>query len=190
MNLLRYSALVIVLSLCASTAESATPFSFRTSAMPMIHVANNVSADSGKCPLRPADLDKLTAYRWQVAQYKSERPFVPDGSIRIDFCELIGKEDKGSMRTGVMVNIAKDAHAEAFAKHWRAACADSIQLEARGKVQPVPNVPGGKQCVTAKGNSSFYWIESPGRTIHIEAETEDVAWTKILPQILAAAARS
>ena len=127
MTLLRYSALVIVLSHCASTAESATPFSFRTSAMPMIHVANNVSADSGKCPLRPADLDNLTAYRWQVAQYKSERPFVPDGSIRIDFCELIGKDDKGSMRTGVMVNIAKDAHAEAFAKHWRAACADSIQ---------------------------------------------------------------
>jgi len=190
MNLLRYPALVIMLSLTASTAEAATSFSFTAPAIPMAQVADNVSGDSSKCPLRPADLDKLTAYRWRVAQYKSERPFIPNASIRIDFCELIGNDEKGTMRTGVMVNIAKDAHAEAFAKHWRAVCAESIQLEARGKVEPVPNVAGGKQCVTAKGNSSFYWIESPGRTIQIEPETEDVTWAKILPQIMAAAART
>jgi len=182
----RCLTLVIVLSVTAGTSFS----SRGASAGPMVQVANTASSDGSKCPLRPADLDKLTAYRWQVAQYQSERPFVPNATIRIDFCELIGKDEKGSMRSGVMVNIANDAHAEAFAKHWRSACADSIQLEARGKVEPVPNVPGGQQCVTTKGNSSFYWIESPRRTIHIEPESDDAAWAKILPQMLAAAARS
>jgi hypothetical protein len=51
------------------------------------------------------------------------------GSVRIDFCELIGSDEKGTMRTAVVVNIARGADAEAFAKHWRAACADSIMPE-------------------------------------------------------------
>jgi hypothetical protein len=50
-------------------------------------------------------------------------------------------------------------------------------------------VPGGQQCVTANGGSSHYWIESPGRTIQIEAENTDAALAKIFPQLLAAAAR-
>jgi hypothetical protein len=50
-------------------------------------------------------------------------------------------------------------------------------------------VTGGFQCVTANGSSSVYWIESPGRTIQVEPENEAVAWPKIFPQLLAAAAR-
>ena len=159
------------------------------SAMPANQVASPAGGDSNKCPLRAADLDKLTPYRWQFAQYKADRVFIPNGSIRIDFCELIGSDDKGRMSAGVMVNVASGANAEAFAKHWRAACADSIQREARGKVQPVPGVPGGQQCVTANGSSSVYWIESPGRTIQVEPENEDAAWAKIFPQLLAAVAK-
>lgn len=174
---------------CASVAMPALSSSAAASALPSDQVASQASSDAGKCPLRAADLDKLTPYRWQFGQYKADRGFIPDGSIRIDFCELIGRDDKGSMRAGVMVNIATGANAEAFAKHWRAVCANSIMPDARGKVQTVPGVPGGQQCVTAKGSSSYYWIEAPGRTIQVEPENEDAAWAKILPQLLAAAAR-
>jgi hypothetical protein len=145
--------------------------------------------ESGTCPLRAADFDKLTPYRWKVAQYKANRGFIPNGTIRIDYCELIGSDDKGTMRTGVMVNVAKGANAEAFAKHWRAVCAGSLMPDARGKVQPVPGAAGGYQCVTAKGTSSVYWIESPGQTIQLEPESDDLPWAKILPQLLAAMAR-
>jgi hypothetical protein len=73
------------------------------------------------------------------------------------------------MRAGVMVNIATGANAEAFAKHWRAVCANSIMPDARGKVQTVPGVPGGQQCVTAKGSSKLLLDrgagpDHPGRT--------------------------
>ena len=159
------------------------------SAVSVAEAASLGAGDSANCPLRAADLDKLTTYRWRVAQYKAEQAFIPNGSIRIDYCELIGKDDKGSMRTGVMVNIARGANAEAFAKHWHAACALSLMQEARGKVQPLPGVPGGNQCVTANGKPSNYWIESPSRTIQVEPETEDAVWGKILPQVLAAAAK-
>ena len=159
------------------------------SAVSVAEAASLGAGDSANCPLRAADLDKLTTYRWRVAQYKAEQAFIPNGSIRIDYCELIGKDDKGSMRTGVMVNIARGANAEAFAKHWHAACAVSLMQEARGKVQPLPGVPGGHQCVTANGKPSTYWIESPGRTIQVEPETEDAVWAQILPQVLAAAAK-
>jgi hypothetical protein len=154
--------------------------------MPADQVPSSASGDGDKCPLRAADLDKLTSYRWKFAQYQADRVFVPNGSIRIDFCELIGTDDKGNMRTGVMVNIARGANADAFAKHWHAACAGSLMPDARGKVEPVPGVPGGQQCVTANGSSSSYWIESPGRTIQIEPLTEDAAWAKMFPQLLAA----
>jgi hypothetical protein len=153
------------------------------------HVARAAGGDGGTCPLRGADLDALTPYRWQVAQYKADRVFIPSGTIRIDYCELIGMNDKGQMHTGVMVNVAKGANADAFAKHWRAACAASLMPDARGTVQPVPGVTGGYQCVTAKGSSSVYWIESPGRTIQIEPENDAVAWPEIFPRMLAAAAR-
>ncbi|HEX5214227.1 MAG TPA: hypothetical protein VFV98_02125 [Vicinamibacterales bacterium] len=184
MNAQRWPMLALVLSLIACS-EAPTSSSLEAAA----RVSSQAGGDSGKCPLRAADLDKLTPYRWQFGQYKSNQPFIGGTGIRVDYCELIGKDDKGSMRTGVMVNIAVGANADAFAKHWRAVCADSIMHEARGKVQPVPGVPGGQQCVTAKGNSSYYWIESPGRTIQVEGEDDDAAWAKILPQLLAAAAR-
>lgn len=183
--------LALVLSLTACKSESpASSSSEAALAMPADQAAGQASGDSGKCPLRPADLDKLTPYRWKVAQYQADRGFIPSvGKVRIDFCELIGMDDKGQMHTGVMVNIARGANAEAFAKHWHAACAGSIMPEARGKVQPVAGVPGGQQCVTANGSSSVYWIESPGRTIQIEPLTEGAPWEKILPQLLAAVAR-
>ena len=191
MNLPRCLMLVVVLSLTACTGESpASSLSESASAKPADQGASQAGGDSGKCPLRAADLDKLTSYRWKVAQYQADRGFIPSvGKVRIDFCELIGMDDKGQMRSGVMVNIAGGANAEAFAKHWHAACAGSLMPEARGKVQPVPGVPGGKQCVTANGSSSVYWLESAGRTIQIEALTEDAAWAKIFPQLLAAVAR-
>lgn len=145
--------------------------------------------DSDKCPVRAADLDKLTQYRWQVGQYKANLGFIPNGTIRIDMCELIGKDDKGKMQAGVMVNIARGAHAAAFAKHWRDACSGSIMPESRGKVQPMAGVPGGQQCVTASGTSSFYWIESPSQTIQVEGEDDVVPWAQILPKLMAAIPR-
>ena len=189
MNSHRCLMIALVLSLTVPNADLASSSSLAAASMtPADQTARPASSDADKCPLRAADLDKLTPYRWQFGQYKTDRVFVPNGTIRIDYCELIGM-DQGRMRTGVMVNIATGANAEAFAKHWHAACADSIQRDARGKVQPIPGVPGGQQCVTANGGSSQYWIESPGRTIQVEAENTDAALAKIFPQLLAAAAR-
>ena len=189
-NAKRCLMLALVLALTACSTESPASFSEAASAAPAAQAASPAGGDSGKCPLRAADLDKLTPYRWKVAQYKADRGFIPNGSIRIDFCELIGMDDKGNMRTGVMVNIARGANAEAFARHWHAACADSIMQEARGKVQPVPGIPGGQQCVTSTGSSSVYWIESPGRTIQVEPEDDDASWGSLLPKLLAAVART
>jgi hypothetical protein len=173
------SCLLFALALSVIAFESAATTPAAQSAKP--------AAGDTRCPLKAADLDALTPYHWEVAQYQADRTFIPDGSIRIDFCELIGKDDRGGMRTGVTVNIARGAHAEAFAKHWRAACANSLMPDARGKVQPVADVPGGQQCVTPNGSSSLYWIESPGRTLHIDPADDAVA--KIIPRIMAAAAR-
>lgn len=190
MNAARCLVLAPVLLATACTGESTASSSpAKAIAAPATQTAKQVSADNGKCPLRAADVDKLTPYRWYVAQHKADQVFIPNGAIRVDMCELIGKDDKGLMRTGVMVQIATGAQADAFAKHWHAACADSIMLDARGKVQPLPGVPGGQQCVTANGSSSNYWIEAPGRTIQLEVETEDAAVLKVLPQLVAAAAR-
>ena len=181
--------LALVLSLAACTGESPASSSAAASTVPAPQVASPASGDAGKCPLRAADLDKLTPYRWKVAQYKADQWFMPsNGTIRVDLCELIGSDDKG-MRTGVMLNIARGANAEAFGKHWHAVCAESMVPEMRGKVQPIPGVPGGQQCVTAKGSASYYWIESPKHTVQVEAENEDAALAKIFPQLLAAVAR-
>jgi hypothetical protein len=190
MNSQRRLMLALVLSLTACNRESlASSSSEAASAMRADQGASTASDDSGKCPLRAAELDKLTPHRWKFAKYQADQTFALYGSIPIDVCQLTGMDDKGQMRAGVMVNIARGANAEAFAKYWHAVCADSLMPEARGKVQPVPGVPGGQQCVTANGSSSNYWIESPGRTIHVEPVDEEVAWTKIFPQLLAAAAR-
>jgi hypothetical protein len=162
-NSSRCLMLALVLSLTAGTGESpASSPSPAALAMPADQVASPASGDSQKCPLRAADLDKLTPHRWQVAQYQVDRVFVANGFVRTDFCELIGKDAKGLMLTGVIVHLASGANAEAFAKHWHAACAGSTEPEARGKVQPVRGAPGGQQFVTANGSSRVYWIESPG----------------------------
>jgi hypothetical protein len=179
--------LALVLSLAAGTARppaTSAPAAALTAAG---QVAGPAGVDAAKCPVPAAELDKLTPYRWHVAQYKADRGFIPDGTIRIDYCELIGTDNKGSMRTGVMVNIARGANAEAFARHWHAVCADSLMPDARGTVQPLPGVPGGHQCVTPKGSSSAYWLESAGRTIQVEAESDGADWAEILPRLLAAA---
>jgi len=188
-NSQRCLMLALLLPLIACDGEPASSSSGAASATPADQVARPASGDSDKCPLRAADLDKLTPYRWKFAQYESNRTFALYGSIPIDVCQLTGMDDKGQMRAGVMVNIGRGANAEAFAKYWHAVCAGSIMPEARGKVQPVPGVPGGQQCVIANGSSSNYWIESPGRTIHVEPVDEEVAWAKIFPQLLAAASR-
>jgi hypothetical protein len=189
-NSQRWIMLALVLPLTAWIGVSAaSSSSASTSAMPAEQGASPGSGDIANCPVQAADFDKLTPYRWKVAQYKADRVFIPSVTIRIDFCELIGTDDKGLMRTGVMVNIAKGANAEAFAKHWHAVCAESLMPEARGKVQPIPGVPGGQRCVTANGRSDVYWIESPGRTIQVEPESDGAAWPEILPRLLAAAGR-
>jgi hypothetical protein len=183
--------LVFVLVLLLSHRESESlAGSSPEAAMPADQATGASRGDIGKCPLRAADLEKLTPYRWKVAQYQADRAFIPsNGTVRIDFCELIGSDEKGKMLTGVMVSIGRGANAEAFAKHWHAACADSVMAEARGKVQPIPGVPGGQQCVTASGSSSRYWLESPTQTIEIQPLTDDPSVAKIVPQLLAAAAR-
>lgn len=180
--------LVVALAACngASPASSATD----AAAAPAEQVAARTDDDSTRCPLRAAELDKLTPYRWKVVQYQADRGYIPSaGKVRIDFCELNGMDDKGTARAGITVNIARDANAEAFARHWQAACADSLMPEARGTVRPLPGVPGGKQCVTANGTSSSSWVELPGRTIQIEPLTESDDWPKLVPQLLAAVAK-
>lgn len=185
----RYFMLAAVLSLTAYRGESpGASTAAAAEARPATLVAGAAATDSDKCPLRAADLDKLTPHRWKVAQYQTDRAF-PTTTIRIDFCELVGMDANGRMVTGVMVNVAVGANADAFAQHWRAACAGSIVPEARGRVQRVPGVTGGQHCVTADGSSSFYWLESAGRTIQIEPLTVGPEWATLLPQLLAAAAK-
>jgi hypothetical protein len=139
--------------------------------------------------VRAADLDKLTSYHWKFSDYKTDRPFIGATTpVRVDSCELIGYDAKGDWKDIVVVSIAKDANAEAFAKHWHAACAGSIVKDMQGRVQPVSGVTGGMQCVTSKGNSSFYWIERAGRSIHLEVSKADdtsVSWPDIFPRLLA-----
>jgi hypothetical protein len=153
--------------------------------------------DSGKCPLRAADLDKLTPYRWQFARYQGEHVYTPTigiGGIRIESCQLVGKDAKGAMRAVVVVNFARGANVAAFAKYWRTVCAESLMPDARGKVQPVPEVTGVSRCVTASGRSSNTWLEAPAHTIQLEtmdsAGENVVEVEKVLPQLLAAAAGS
>jgi hypothetical protein len=179
-------ALLLALSACTDELPEASP-SGAAPLTPAGRAARAAGGDSARCPLRAADIDKLSPYRWEFAQYQADRGFFANHTIRIDFCELIGRDDKGAMRSGVMVNIASGPSADAFAKHWHAVCADSLMPEARGKVQPVPGVRGGYQCVTANGSSSAYWLEAEGRTIQIEPEDEGAEWEKMLPQLLAAA---
>jgi hypothetical protein len=182
---------VFVLSLAVCMGESSASSSSEAApAKPADQAAGRGGGDSSKCPLRAADLDKLTPYRWKFAQYRADQSFMPsNGKVRIDYCELIGSDATGKAVTAVMVNIASGVYAEAFARHWNAACADSLNLEMRGKVQPIPGVAGGHQCVTAKGTSSFNWIELPGRTIEIMPLDDEAFWAKIFPQLLAAVAR-
>lgn len=188
MTLQRCLMFALVLSLTGCTEESPASSSAATVARPADQ-AKPAVADSGRCPLQGAELDKLTPYRWKVAQYRADHGFMPAVGVRVDSCELIGSDDNGRMQSGLMVTIASEAHAAAFAKHWHAVCADSLMPEARGTVRPVPGVPGGQQCVTANGSSSYYWIESPGRTIQLEPETEDPSWQKVLPRLMAAVAQ-
>lgn len=189
MNLLRCFVPALVLSLTGATTESPAFAAPAAGLEPSVEQTAPAGGEAARCPLRGTDLDALTPHRWEVAQYRANRPFVWDGTIRIDMCELVGRDAKGQMRTGVMVHIATGAQAEAFARHWHAVCAGSIVPDARGTVQPVPGVPGGQRCVTANGSASVYWLESPGRTVQIEPLTDDVPWASILPKLVAAAAR-
>jgi hypothetical protein len=188
-NLLRRLVPALVLSLTAGTPESPALAAPAAGRGPSAEQAAAAGGDAARCPLRGTDLDPLTPHRWELAQYRANQPFAWDGTIRIDMCELVGRDAKGQMRTGVMVHIATGAQAEAFARHWHAVCAGSIVPDARGTVQPVPGVPGGQRCVTASGSASFHWLESPGRTVQIEPLTDDVPWASILPKLVAAAAR-
>lgn len=182
--------IVLALLLASCGGESPASASNATSTALASHqTANPANVDADKCPLRSADLDKLTPYRWRVVQYEADQSFIPsNGTVRIDICELIGTDGK-SVETGVLLNIARGGHAEAFAKYWRDNCSGSVIPEMRGTVQPLSGVSGGQQCVTANGSSSNYWIESEKTTIHILALTDDPVLAEIFPQLLAAIVR-
>ena len=183
--------LVVLLPIAATGSH---PTAFATSAE---QAGGSGGDSSGKCPLRAADLDKLTPYRWQFARYQGEHVYTPTigiGGIRIESCQLVGKDAKGAMRAEVVVNVARGANVAAFAKYWRSVCADSLMPDARGKVQPVPGVTGVYRCVTASGRSSNSWLEGPAHTIQLEtidSQGDNVLEVeKVLPQLLAAAASS
>ena len=183
-NLHRRLVLALVLSVPLGTGVSAASAGLPGPLTGQAPGAAN--ADSSKCPLRAPDLDKLSTYRWKFGRYQANRVYTPAiaFAIRVDVCELLGMDDKGTLQTSVTVNIAGGPHAAAFAKYWRDVCAGSIQAEARGKVQPLPGVTGGYQCVTPNGRSSNYWIESAGRTIQLEPGNDSVE--QLLPKLLAA----
>ena len=146
------------------------------------------AADAGKCPIRAADLDKVTPYRWEFSKYDANVVFI-GSMVRVDLCQLLARDQKRAIVDTLIMNVAKDAQAAAFAKHWHDVCAGSLLPEKRGKVQPVPGLTGGQQCVTAKGTTSYYWIESPGRTVQLELLNEDAESLKLVPKILAAVTR-
>ena len=43
--------------------------------------------------------------------------------------------------------------------------------------------------MTAKGTTSYYWIESPGRTVQLELIYETPEALKLVPKIVAAVTR-
>ena len=177
--------MAFVVALTASTAATLASSSREIApAMPY----QTAGGDSARCPVRTADLDKLTQFRWELGQYRANRVFIPT-TMRVDVCELIGKDNSGARRTGMIVNSARGATAQAFAKHWRDACAGSLMPDARGTVQPIRGVTGGFQCVTASGKSSAYWVESAAQTFQLEAEDDAASWAQVIPQLLAAAVR-
>ena len=192
MNMIRL-LLALVLWPIAATGSHPTAFA----AMSAEQAGGSGGDNSGKCPLRAADLDKLTPFRWQFARYDAEHVYMPTagiGGIRIESCQLLGKDAKGAIRAVVVVNFARGANVAAFAKYWRTVCAESLMPDARGKVQPVSGVTGVYRCVTASGRPSNSWLEAPATTIQLEAmdgQGENVVEVdKVLPQLLAAAASS
>jgi len=187
--------LLLALVLLPIAAAASHPTAFATT--PAEQAGGSGGDNSGKCPLRAADLDKLTPYRWQFSRYQGEHVYTPTigiGGIRIESCQLVGKDAKGAMRAVVVVNFARGANVAAFAKYWRTVCAESLMPDARGKVQPVPEVTGVSRCVTASGRSSNTWLEAPAHTIQLETMDSTgeniVEVEKVLPQLLAAAAGS
>jgi hypothetical protein len=185
--------LALILSTIAATGIHPTALA----ATSLDQAGGSGGDNSGKCPLRAAELDKLTPYRWQFSRYQGEHVYTPTigiGGIRIESCQLLGKDAKGAIRAVVVVNYARGANVAAFAKYWRAVCADSLMPDARGKVQPVSGVTGVYRCVTASGRASNSWLEAPALTIQLEtmdSAGEDVVEVeKVLPQLLAAAASS
>ena len=172
--------------LLAAISLASTPAA--ASGMPADQV-RGTAADADKCPLRASDLDKVTPYRWQFAKYSANVVHIPSVTVRVDLCQLLARDQKGALVNEVMMNVAKGAQAEAFAKHWHDVCAGSLVPAQRGKVQPLPGVQGGQQCVTAKGTSSNYWIEAPGRTVQLELVNDDAEALKLYPKILAAVIR-
>ena len=192
MNMIRL-LLALVLWPIAATGSHPTAFA----AMSAEQAGGSGGDDSGKCPVRAADLDKLTPYRWQFTRYQGEHVYTPTigiGGIRIESCQLVGKDAKGAIRAVVVVDFARGANVAVFAKYWRTVCADSLMPDARGKVQPVSGVTGVYRCVTASGRPSNSWLEAPATTIQLEAmdgQGENVVEVdKVLPQLLAAAASS
>lgn len=192
MNMNRLLLALILLPI-AATGSQPTAFA-ATSAE---QAGGSGGDDSGKCPLRTADLDKLTPFRWQFSRYEKEHVYIPTigiGGIRIESCQLLARDAKAAIRAVVVVNFARGANVAAFAKYWRTVCAESLMPEARGKVQPVPGVTGVSRCVTASGRSTNTWLETPAQTIQLEAmdsQGDDVVEVdKVVPQLLAAAANS
>ena len=174
--------LALALALITSTVLRVSPSIAEESPQPAPQAS---TALASQCPVRAPELDRLTKLRWTVGQYQSNRVFIPSPTIRVDMCELIGRDAGGAIKESVMVYVARGATAATFGKYWREVCAQSLMPEQRGTVQPVPGVPGGLQCTTASGTASNYWVESATQAVQIELGLEDAAVMQARPQILA-----
>ena len=175
--------LMLAVALSLTTAAALRVSSSIAEASPPAPQAS--AANAGQCPVRATELDRLTKLRWTVGQYQSNRVFTPSPTIRVDMCELIGRDASGAVKEGVMVYVARGATAATFGKYWRDVCAQSLMPEQRGTVQPLPGVAGGFQCKTASGTASNYWVESATQAVQIELALEDAAVMQARPQILA-----
>ena len=176
--------LILAVALFLTTAAALRVSSSIAQASPL-SAPQAGAANAGQCPVRASDLDRLTKLRWSVAQYKPNQIFIPSPTIRVDTCNLVGRDASGAIKEGVMLYVARGATAATFGKYWRDVCAGSLMAEQRGTVQPLPGVAGGFQCKTASGTASNYWVESTTQAVQMDLAFEDAAVMQVRPQILA-----
>ena len=122
---------------------------------------------------KPRRRRQADPYRWQFGQLQGRPVFIGGGGFRIDYCELIGKDDKGSMRTGVMVNIAGGANAEAFAKHGALSAPIQSCTKPAARYSRFLPCPAVSNASPQRAARAITGSKSPGRTIQIEGEDDE-----------------